>query len=861
MLHRLAVGLYARLSSGHNGLAYNVDPRGAALTAIGTDGKRYIVEQRIGVGADAPAWQPAREMRGGMVIDRRFNVWVLEKHLAGSYSIAPAAAGWVEWVCLDIDAHLRAGVSELVARQLARAQADRVLALVWRAFGCSAARHPIVLRSPGGGYHVWFPLTRGPTSANDEHTWPAMTVRGWFERHLVEAGAELAPGVLEVFPSGRRLRAPCGRGQVLLQATRPDDPDALGLEPWPDTMGRGEREEISVPRRPTPSAIKAFMDEWEPWKGSRARVRDTRPARRVIPMVEAFLAQWDAQRRTPADWMRRPEADWDPTWGPLAYRDDEATGSGTGRDEEEIPGGEKNSGAEPGGQDTYHQQLDDVPSGGPGGQVEGRGRAGAGRRGGSRGRRRGAAGGVEADAVRTPEEHVDTPAPEVDVPPDPAVDPLVRGQEFRRKKNELLTQGITKPGTRHDAVLFLSFYWFATCGKSIEDTLVLLDKWCRGFAHAGSSLSTKPEQFRTTCLREARHYLTHYAHRWPFRGRGDGGGLGALTVADQAVLAAVDPQVRREAGVILAWLAGRADAEGRIGEPVYLAATLLVKLCGDVRVDEGGKQRRTTVVAIGELERLGVLTLASNYRVGSRPRSWCCWYQFGSGVLPRAVEMPAATWEALEPSGFGVRPASGLAVVPETRQDAPTASPVVVRVVGERAVPEGLVSVLSDGARGRPRTLVTVAADVGRPTAEPSSYERPAWFVRPFQARQFTPGELWNASAATVTPFPDLEARRRMTRRERLAMARWGVPTSAVAEDVARVPAPVIPLRSEPAQASPGPEPAVAPASVAVDPATPTPVAPRSELEREVGPAADALPDDLVDIVTRAVRSWRKRDP
>jgi hypothetical protein len=845
-LHRLAVQMYAWLSSGHNGLAYNVDPRGAALTGVDKDGKRYVVEETgVGVGENAPAWQRAREIvprTNAKTVDRRFNARVLEKHLTGSYSVAPAAAGWVQWVCLDIDAHAAGGATDLVARRLARAQADRVLALVWRAFGCSAERHPIVLRSPGGGYHVWFPLTRGPSSLNAEHTWPAMTLRGWFERHLVEAGAEIALGVLEVFPSGRCLRAPCGRGMVLLRATRPNDPDALGLEPWPGTM---------APRV-----------EW-------AGVRDqlVAPVRQVIPMVETFLAQWDAQRRTPADWMRRPEAAWDPTWGPLAYRDDDEPGEGLGRHESAPPGGEKNSGAEPGGQHTRPQQSDDSPHGGPAGLSAGsageagrKGGKGKGRRGASGVRRQSGVGGVGDAEVRTPEENIGPSAVEVDTPPDLAGDRLVRGPEFRKKKNDLLVHGVTKPSTRHDAVLFLSFYWYATCGHDIERTLALLSRWCGAFAHAGSSLSPKPEQFRTTCLREARHYLEHYAHRWPFRGRGDGGGLGTLTTADHAVLAAVDPQVRREAAVMLAWLAGRVDADGRIGEPVYMAAKLLERLCGDVRVDEDGKQRRATVVAIAELERLGVLTLASNYRVGSRPRSWCCWYQFGSGVLPRTVEMPAATWEALEPSGFGVRPASGLAVVPETRQDAPSAPLVVVRVVGERAVPEGLVSVLSDGARGRPRTLVTVARDVGRPTAEPAPSERPAWFVRPFQARQFTPGELWTANAATVTPFPDVEARRRMTRRERLAAAGVWVGASSVRDALdEQEPAQVIPLRSEAPPEPISPEPA-APA-VAAEPATAPPLATRSELEREVGAAADALPEDLVDIVTRAVRSWRKHDP
>ena len=37
--------------------------------------------------------------------DLMFTPWVLERHLRGKYSVAPAAPGWVQWVALDIDAH------------------------------------------------------------------------------------------------------------------------------------------------------------------------------------------------------------------------------------------------------------------------------------------------------------------------------------------------------------------------------------------------------------------------------------------------------------------------------------------------------------------------------------------------------------------------------------------------------------------------------------------------------------------------------------------------------------------------------------------------------------------------------------
>jgi hypothetical protein len=437
----------------------------------------------------------------------------------------------------------------------------------------------------------------------------------------------------------------------------------------------------------------------------------------------------------------------------------------------------------------------------------------------------------------------------------------VRGRAFKEKVRRLLSDGITEPSTRHDAVLTLSFYWAATCGLGEVGALARLEAWCKAHAHAGSRLAARGRVFRETCVREARHYITHHAARWRFRGRGDGGGLATLTAADQTVLAAIDPQVRGEVSAVLAWLAGRADGAGRIGEPVQIATGLLARLCGDRRIiDEDRKRRRATTLAIAELERLGVLTLSSNYRVGQRGRVWSCWYQFGSGELPRAVELSAAAWAAMMPSGaVAVAPALAIAGSPEMPQDAPGASIVVVRVVGERAVPEGLVRVLSDGARGVPRTLLTLAPDVAGPTAGPSA--RAPWFVRPFQARTFTPAELWAVNAATVIPFPDVAARRLMSRRERLT---WGRATGE--------PSPVIPIPRRVGLAAAGvgivavpsaaPAPtAAAPAAAAVASCAPPPE-PRAELVAEVGDSAAALPLDLLDVVAQAWRAFRRgRDP
>jgi hypothetical protein len=822
-LHELAVQLYELLSSGHDALAWNVDARGPALTVIGADGKRRPIQ--AGGGGAAPPWQRARELRdGGVEVDRRFNPWVLERHLRGKYSVAPAAAGWVQWVALDIDAHPAPGGSEIVARRLAKTRADRVLAGVWRALDCSAERHPLVLRSPGGGYHVWFPLTRGPSSSNPEHTWPALVARAWFERHLVAAGLELAPGVLEVFPSGRCLRAPCGLGMQVLQAGRPDDPDALDLVPWPGTMASAERVD---------------------WRGERPAL--SAPVRRVVPMVRAFVAQWEAQRRTLAEWLGRPEASWDPAWGFLGWR------------LEPIPANEKKPGAATAVNDGRSQESDDVlgrPQAGGTPIVT----AAPGKERAGRARKR-------SDSSLILDEDRSPPAPEVDVPPIPAGVAVVRGRAFKEKVRKLLLDGITEPSTRHDAVLTLAFYWAATCGLGEVGTLARLEAWCKAHPHTGSRLASRGRVFRDTCLREARHYITHHAARWRFRGRGDGGGLATLTVADQTVLAAIDPRVRGEVSTVLAWLAGRADGEGRIGDPVQISTGLLARLCGDRRIDDDGKRRRTTTLALTELERLGVLTLAHNYRVGQRGRMWSCWYRFGSGDVPRPVEMAAAAWAALLPPSHPIEVAAAFAIDPSTEAhpDASTALDVVVRVVGERAIPEGLVSVLSDGVRGVPRTLVTLAPEVARPTAVPSA--RAPWFVRPFQARTFTPAELRSVNAATVIPFPDVAARRRMTRGERLA---WGgallpvVPRSAGASSAPTAPGAAREEAPPSAPTAPGAAREEAPPVRGDLPvaAAPADGALRDEIAAEVGTAAAALPLDLVDVVAHAWRAFRRgRDP
>lgn len=775
----LAGALYARLSGGHDRLPFNVSPNGPALTVL-HDGKRQLV------GAPStdvpPPWRRARELvgatpvaqaeggvfwSGGVEVDRRFSPWTLAQHLRGRYSVAPTSAGWVEWVALDIDAHPGQGESEMVARR----RAERVLAGVWRACGCSAERHPLVLRSPGGGFHLWFPLTRGESSSNREHTWPADLVRAWFERHLIAAGLEIAPGTLEVFPCGRALRAPCGPGMVLLRATRPGTPDDLGLVPWEGTAG--------------PARVN--------WRGLRRGfdVALAAPVRRVVPMVTAFLGAWDAQRRTLADWLMRREASWDPRWGFLGWRQQPALVAA------EMGAASKKIGAGVEGDRDRSQESDEVP-GRPGGRES----EVAGAVGERAGRQRRGSRSVPRDLHPSPLERDDSPVA-------PASGPLVRGRAFKRKVQALLAHGVTEPSSRHDAVLVLTFYWGATCGHEVAKVLELVEAWCRAHPHEGSQLAARPRAFVKACLREAAHYFEHYAASWPFRGGGEGGGRGTLTPADQVVIAAADGRVRDEVAAVLAWLAGRADEAGRVSEPVQIASGLLARLCGDRRVVEGDQRRRAVTIALQELERLGVLTLASNYVVGRRGRGWHCWYRFGSGELAPAMEVAPAAWQAAAPIGEG----AGVPVVAEgepapceTRQEPQDAQPVVARVLAERNVAEGVTCVLSDGGRSLPRVLFVAAAAV--PGA------RATWYQRCYTRRRFAPGTFFSGDAA---PVPDVATRRRLSRRLRIALGTDGVPSRTTARTF-------------------------------LDPSVAAPLPPMSEL----------VPLEIAQV---AAHAWRARDP
>jgi hypothetical protein len=635
---------------------------------------------------------------------------IVRRHLRGDYSIAVVSPGWVDFATLDLDAHKRPGESETAAQHRALGMARGV----WRALGCTAAAHPITMRSPGAGYHLYLPLSRGAASPA-EHTWPSLMVRGWFEHVLRKRGLPVQDGDIEVYPSGRALRAPCGLGTQLLQPINADDPDRLTFRPWPGTLDhRFDTRQL----------------EWD-------RNADIfKPVRRPLAMLRVFLDEWERCRRPLDQWLAEPEAAWDSEWGPLLWRSER----------EWAPALFEKWGAECPATPTGSQEVDEGSPEAPGHSAEGRGRAGG--------------AGQPKRSPSSPKEIQTLTPPNDDTPSAPASEKVLRGRAFLGEVARLLLQGIVAPSTRHSGVLRLSFYWGATCGLSDREVLGRLEDWCGAHAHDGSRHADKPADFLKESLREARHYLINHGPRWPFRGSGGHGGMGVLRPEDALLVFAADPRLRSEVTMILAWLAGRADRDGRIGEPVQIATGLLKRLCADRRLTVDDKRRRTTTMAIEELERLGVLTLAANYRVGKRGRMFSCWYQFGSGVVARGAEVPRAEWEQL-----GAREVSvvfpKLSVAPKEAQEPDGV--VSVRVVAERSLPDGLglLRVLSSGGRGRARSMLVADPEQAQPSV--------SWYGRPFQ-RTLTVGEVWDPALGLGTMFPSGQMRQKLTRSKLLLL-------------------------------------------------------------------------------------------
>lgn len=721
----LARSLYARLSGGHDGLGFNV--LGVpSVTAIGADGRRRPVLLDYGQGEAADtgrAWRPARELVqvGGVrqMVPRLLTPQTIAAHVRGGYAVAFEAAGWVEWVAIDIDAH--AGEADGAdGEAVAKRRARRVLGQVLGALGCGGDRWPLILRSPGGGFHVWIPISRG---VGDDHRWPASWAASWFRFHLAACGIELRPGVCEVYPSGGRLRSPCGRGSVLLRVAgelAQLEADPFALVPWSGTASTRAR-----------------------WVSH----GDVLTVRQVRPMLAAFLGEWERQRRTIADWTGRPEAAWDPCWGFLARRGG---------------GGAKNPGLMVPGGCGRSQQVDDVSDPPPGrgaGPESGRPALVVIAGGGAKVDRGSVAAAPASSFPTSPSAELTSDVGDVEGATVPA---LVKGAAFWRKVHRYHAEGVTEAGTRHDAVLTLCFAWGAAAGLSDGETIERLIAWCGAHAHSGSRLAGSP-RFTAECVREAAHYLATRRARWKYQGSGRGSAvsLGVLVEADRRVLERVDVSVRTEAAAVLSFLAGKADDGGTVADPVEWAASLAARLLGDRRVQVEGARRRAAVVAVEELARLGVITRHSGHAVGRRGRRWSVWYRFGSGELPAQVVVDRASWEragrreVLVPSlampAATVTPASA-----EAAQMAPGAAEaptVEAREVAARNVREGVLRALS--ADGGPVRLVLVPSETAPTPARPGY--RAAWWLRQWRGAPAV-GAFERAHEGAIVVGPRLAA-------------------------------------------------------------------------------------------------------
>ena len=106
-------------------------------------------------------WHAAQDCHpDGTITNRLANVGVLEQHLLGTYDIAIESPSWASYFALDIDLPAAERPDDLESILRAQGRRDAVLADVWRAFGLGTGRLPVILGSPGGGYHLYFPLAR-----------------------------------------------------------------------------------------------------------------------------------------------------------------------------------------------------------------------------------------------------------------------------------------------------------------------------------------------------------------------------------------------------------------------------------------------------------------------------------------------------------------------------------------------------------------------------------------------------------------------------------------------------------------------------------------------------------------------------
>lgn len=592
----LAKQLFALLADGYSKpLRYSIR-RGCAVYDSTT--RAYLR------GSYTSSWRSAQERLGnGQLRNRAANAYTILQHLHGRCDVAMQVPSWTRMLVLDLDRPAvrlpedADGHERAAAEEAADQTRDDTLARVWAAFRFDETpeRQPVVLLTPGGGYHLYFPL--------DRH-WPVAWSRQVLEHHLHRHGLGVKPGVLEIYPSGVPLRAPCGRGMALLRPQSPGTAEALDLQ--------------------------LHHARWV--YGSSGGVQTAQLDRDLVPLLATFLADMETQRRALEQWLD-PLASaplYDTVWGPWLRREKDTF--------------------RPDGAAGFNQHIEDVYPPGP--------TAPEGALHGAAKLRSGVSGPSKS---YSPPRFGDLPVADVAprgaggsaVPRKGSDGFLLRGAAWWATLARLLSHGIPASDCRHDAVLKVAWHFRFVEGLEREAALSQVEVWLRaGLGDGDSSLSHRSQTLRTKgprgflkeTLREVRHYLDKHLREVPQHGVFSRGrirsGRCALSESDEAMLERhLAAELRPPARALLTFLAAHADDKGRVPGPVALSAKILETLCGQARyVDPEYGQRRLANVLVERFEELGILARHRNHSAGRHAREYTVWYTLGSGLLPGREE-------------------------------------------------------------------------------------------------------------------------------------------------------------------------------------------------------------------------------
>jgi hypothetical protein len=427
---------------------------------------------------------------------------------------------------------------------------------------------------------------------------------------------------------------------------------------------------------------------------------------------------------------------------------------------------------------------------------------------------------------------------------------LLYGAEFIARVQELARCGLTEEGQRHDAALKLTWYWGVCLALSEAECLGRLSEWLESFDHCSHLLPGHPRKFYRDTMREAAHYYA--AHVLPRRSSGTRServdvAPRALAPPDEDLVSRTPLGVREEARALLRYLATQAGGDGRVPHPVTLGGGLLESMCGSRRlvVEQDGVRvrRRAYVVAVEALVDLGVLALHTDYSTGRHGRRYTCWYQFGTGRVPRADGDRRVLAERdieegrLQVVSDAPRPPTVRLVSRPGDSPCPAVEPLTEPLTAAEppAAPEPSKSAAvtaSPDPAGSPQALISAS--------RPDPSRALPWWVRMYGRRAFTPCEFFEADARRVIPGP---FRHRFGDPRRLVPTLHPGPASDPHESDPAAPIPVS-LHSEPV---------VSTASEPLSPSEPEPSVP--ELPAEFKSLSLG---SLEGVIAQAWASWRR---